>query len=118
MPVIEWFIHSSSEHGTTSVVLVNETAHVLRRSSSRYHLIIKGMSYQYCCQDGCQDGRCDTGASYHVRLLLERAKLAGATKVVVRMGQRNNYVGSIHGLPVYDVSEVEKIIADGIHIIP
>ncbi len=86
--------------GTATGVLIEGVVHILKRSSSRYHLAFAGQKGQYCCQDGC----CDRGLRSDVIAVVEGAKAHGATKVVIRTGQRGFYVRSIADLPVEDVS--------------
>ena len=98
--------------GRATGVLINGTVHVLKRSSSSYGLNIHGTRNQYCCQDGC----CDRGLQPDVALVVMRAKEFGATKVVVRTGQRSNYVGVIAELPVEDVSNHVGQISESVFI--
>lgn len=84
-----------------SAVVVDGVVHILKRSSSRYGLRFNnGRRLPYCCQDGC----CDRGLQPDVASLVRRAKEHGATKVVIRTGQRQFYCSQIAGLPVEDVS--------------
>ena len=86
----------------TTAIVVAETVHILKRSSSRYGLrFSNGRRLPYCCQDGC----CDRGLSPDVALLVRQAKELGAQKVIVRTGQRQYYCREIEGLPVEDVSD-------------
>lgn len=93
-------------------VIINDTVHILKRSSSSYGLNIGGLRLQYCCQDGC----CDAGLKPDVLFLVERAKELGATKVVIRTGQRGHYCSHIAGLPVECVSRNVGEIDEGIFI--
>lgn len=93
-------------------VLVKGIVYVLKRSSSRYGLVLNGGRGQFCCQDGC----CDRGLQPDVAHIVEQAKALGATKVVIRTGQRNFYVGTIAGLPVEDVTRHVGHIDEGIFI--
>jgi hypothetical protein len=87
-------------HGSATGVVINGAVHVLKRSSSRYHLSFDGRRGQYCCQDGC----CDRGLRPDVTQIVEEAKALGVTKVVIRTGQREFYQRTIAGLPVEDVT--------------
>lgn len=98
--------------GSANAAIINGTAHILKRSSSSYGLNIDGVRHQYCCQDGC----CDAGLRSDVSLLVAKAKELGATKVVIRTGQRGYYCGTIAGLPVEDVSNHVGEIDEGIFI--
>lgn len=98
--------------GSANAVIINGTAHILKRSSSSYGLNIDGYRAQYCCQDRC----CDAGLQSDVALLVELAKVFGATKVVIRTGQRDYYCREIAGLPVEDVSDHVGEIGEGIFI--
>lgn len=88
------------QNGNAIGVIINGTVHVLKRSSSRYHLQANGSSGQYCCQDGC----CDRGLRPDVGGVVAEAAKQGATKVVLRTGQREYFHREIAGLPVTDVS--------------
>lgn len=48
--------------------------------------------------------------------MVNQAKLLGATKVIIRTGQRSNYVGMIAGLPVEDVSNHVGEVDDDVFI--
>ena len=85
----------------TTAIVVAETVHILKRSSSRYGLrFSNGRRLPYCCQDGC----CDRGLQPEVAALVRQAKELGARTVIVRTGQRQYYCREIEGLPVEDVS--------------
>ncbi len=85
----------------TVAVVVAETVHILKRSSSRYGLrFSNGRRLPYCCQDGC----CDRGLQPEVAALVRQAKELGARTVIVRTGQRQYFCREIEGLPVEDVS--------------
>jgi hypothetical protein len=99
-------------YGQAEAVLVDGVAHVLKRSRSSYGLTINGWRRQYCCQHGC----CDQGLQLDVAMLVAMAKEHGATKVVLRIGQRQYYHSTIAGLPVECVSGHTGEIADGICI--
>jgi hypothetical protein len=86
--------------GNAIGVFINNDVHVSKRGSSSYGLFIRGERYQYCCQDGC----CDKGLRPDVADVVRQAKADGATRVVIRTGQRDYYVSQIEGLPVTDVS--------------
>lgn len=86
--------------GRTTGVVVDGKVHVLKRSSSRFGLRFNGDRLQFCCQDGC----CDRGLQPDVAKVVEEAKALGATKVIIRTGQREFYCSRIAGLPVEDVS--------------
>ncbi len=89
------------KNGGVRGFIIEGTVHVLKPSSSRYHLQTEDGGGQYVCQDGC----CDRGLASDVReVVMEAAKL-GATKVVLRAGQRGYYHREIAGLPVEDVSD-------------
>lgn len=95
--------------GRATAAIINGTAHILKRSSSSYGLLINGMRLQYCCQDSC----CDSGLRPDVESLVQQAKELGATKVVIRTGQRQYNYKNIVGLPVEDVSNhVGKVDED------
>lgn len=85
----------------TTGVLIGQDVHVCKPGSSSYGLFIRGIRHQYCCQDGC----CDRGLSASVADVVRQAKAEGATRVVIRTGQREYYVRQIEGLPVTDVSD-------------
>ena len=105
---------ATMRNGRVSAVLIESELHVLGQSSSSYGMTIPtGRRHQYICQDGC----CDAGLRPDVRELVEAAKALGATKVVIRTGQRQYYYETIAGLPVDDVgghlgSPVDGIIID------
>ncbi len=99
--------------GRARGVVLGDEVHVLKRSSSRYHLEHAGRRTQYVCQDGC----CDRGLSPEVSKVIEQAKKAGATKVVLRTGQQHFYHSHIHGLPVSDVSNRVGEVAEGWRIV-
>lgn len=80
--------------------IIEGTVHVLKPSSSRYHLETNEGGGQYVCQDGC----CDRGLRPDVEAVIREAKERGATQVVLRTGQRGYYHREIAGLPVKDVS--------------
>jgi hypothetical protein len=86
--------------GNATGVLIDSTVHVLKRSSSRFHLSGPDFYGQYVCQDGC----CDRGLRDDVSAVVRQAKEAGATSVVLRTGQRDYYLSEIHGLKTSDVS--------------
>ncbi len=98
--------------GAATGVVINNVVHILKRSSSRYHLAFAGMKGQYCCQDGC----CDRGLRSDVAEVVERAKTLGATKVIVRTGQYEFRKREIAGLPVEDVSNHVGAVGEGAHI--
>jgi len=93
-------------------VLAKGVVYVLKRSSSRYGLMLHGGRGQFCCQDGC----CDRGLQPDVANVVEQAKSVGATKVVIRTGQREFYVRQIAGLPVEDVEDHVGEVAEGIFV--
>lgn len=100
--------------GNATGKLIEGVVHVLKRSSSRYHLKGPGgFLGQYVCQDGC----CDRGVGPDVHSVVLQAKEAGATKVVLRTGQRGYYASEICGLPTHDVSGKRGVIAEGWEII-
>lgn len=98
--------------GRTIGVVLDGTVHILKRSSSRFHLAHAGLKGQYCCQDGC----CDRGLQPDVAEVVSQAKELGATKVIIRTGQRSYYVREIAGLPVEDVSNHVGEVGEGAHI--
>lgn len=93
---------------TVLCVVLGTDAHVLRRSRSSYRMLINGDPASYCCQDGC----CDGGLRSDVEQAVERAKEHGATRVILRTGQRFYHVAKIAGLPVSDVSGHTGVIDD------
>lgn len=100
--------------GNATGVLIEGTVHVLKSSSSRYHLSgPNGFRKQYVCQDGC----CDRGVRSDVRDVVGLAKEAGATNVVLRTGQRDYHAAEICGLPTKDVSWKCGVISEGWEII-
>ncbi len=100
--------------GSAKGILLGEDIHILKRSSSSYTMIVGNMTaYSYCCQDGC----CDRGLQADVRQVVETAKEQGATRVIIRTGQREYYHGSIAGLPVSDVSSHIGVIDERHRII-
>lgn len=104
---------STMRNGRVSGLLIEDTVHVLGRSSSSFGICTPdGSRHQYLCQDGC----CDKGLRSDVAALVESAKEMGATKVVVRTGQRDYYCCTIAGLPVEDVSGHVGSPIDGIII--
>jgi len=93
--------------------VITGTVHVLKPSSSSYGLSVGGKRLQYCCQDGC----CDAGLRPDVAAVVRKAKQEyGATKVVIRTGQRQFYRREIAGLPVEDVSDHVGPIDEAIFI--
>lgn len=104
---------TTMRNGRVSAVLIEETVHILGRSSSSFGMTIPtGSRHQYICQDGC----CDRGLRPDVLALVEQAKALGATKVVIRTGQNGYYHSQIAGLPVEDVSDHVGSPVDGIII--
>ncbi len=99
--------------GRATGALIGDVVHVLKRSSSRYGLMLHGVRRQYCCQDGC----CDSGLQSDVADVVRQAKELGATKVVIRTGQRSYYVGEIAGLPVKDVSDYVGRVGEDIFVV-
>lgn len=99
-------------NGRTRGVIIENTVHVLKPSSSRYHLASVGGTGQYCCQDGC----CDRGLTSDVHAVVAEAAKLGATKVVLRTGQRGFYCPTIAGLPVEDVTGHVGDAGEGAHI--
>ena len=101
--------------GDAKGIIIGDTVHVLKWSSSRYHLRHEegGVKHQYVCQDGC----CDRGLRPDVSEVIRQAKAQGATKVILRTGQREYYHPEIHGLKVLDVSNHTGKIADGWQIV-
>ncbi len=96
--------------GRATGVLIDGAAHVLKPSSSRYNLSgPDGFRKQYVCQDGC----CDAGLQGDVREVVAQAGALGATKVVVRKGQRSYWLDDICGLPVHCVSGEVGEVAEG-----
>lgn len=96
--------------GNATGVLIEGAVHVLKPSSSRYNLSGPGgFRKQYVCQDGC----CDRGLQRDVESVVAEAKAAGATKVVVRKGQRSYWLNNICELPVHCVSGEVGEIAEG-----
>lgn len=96
--------------GRATGIVLDGVVHVLKRSSSRYHLNGK----QYVCQDGC----CDEGLAPDVSEVILKAKEAGATKVILRTGQREYFHREIHGLSVSDVTNHVGVVTDGWEITP
>jgi len=96
-------------NGRTTGVIVNGTVHVLKPSSSRYHLDTYG---QYACQDGC----CDRGLRSDVAAVVSEAAELGATKVVLRTGQREYCHREIAGLPVEDVTNHVGEVGEGMFV--
>lgn len=87
---------------STAALLIEGTAYVLKPSLSSYGIWNpKGERLSFCCQDGC----CDRGLQPDVLEVVERAKAEGATKVVLRVGQRVYCRAHIAGLPVECVSD-------------
>ena len=100
-------------NGYASAILVGTDAHILKMSSSRYHLALpNGNKGQYCCQDGC----CDMGLAPDVLAVVEMAKAKGATRVIVRTGQRGYYLSEIGGLPTSDVTSHIGDLGEGARI--
>lgn len=100
------------QNGNTTGVIINGAVHVLKPSSSRYHLQANGASGQYVCQDGC----CDRGLRPDVSAVVAEAAKLGATKVVLRTGQREYFNREIAGLPVHDVSNCVGDAGEGAHV--
>lgn len=98
--------------GSTNAIIIKGVVHILKKSKSSYGLNIAGVRLQYCCQDGC----CDAGLKSDVLFLVEIAKELGATKVVIRVGQRGHYCSHIAGLPVECVSMHVGEIDEGIFV--
>ena len=99
-------------NGRAKGVIIEGTVHVLKPSSSRYHLRAGGMNGQYVCQDGC----CDRGLSGDVQAVVAEAAGLGATKVVLRTGQGGFYHPKIAGLPVEDVTNHVGDLSEGARI--
>lgn len=96
-------------HGYAQGFMIGTDIHVLKRSSSSYGLNVPGNGrFQYCCQDGC----CDRGLQEDVRSVVRQAKEMGATRVIIRTGQRSYYKAEIEGLPTSDVSEHVGAVGD------
>jgi hypothetical protein len=87
--------------GSVSGIIIDDVVHILKPSSSRFALRLGDVLNSYCCQDGC----CDAGLQPDVDEVVSAAKMLGATKVIIRMGQRGYRLGGIAGLPVEDVSD-------------
>ena len=86
--------------GRATGILLEDEVHILKSSTSRYHLVSDGFRRQYACQ--C--GGCDCGLSPDVSEVVLMAKEAGATKVVMRTAhQKDYYHHTIHGLPISNV---------------
>ncbi|OGZ08615.1 MAG: hypothetical protein A2942_00145 [Candidatus Lloydbacteria bacterium RIFCSPLOWO2_01_FULL_50_20] len=100
------------KNGCATGVIINGTVHVLKPSSSRYHLRAEGAGGQYVCQDNC----CDRGLRSDVEAIVAEAAARGATKVVLRMGQREYHYPMIAGLPVKDVSNCVGDVGEGARI--
>jgi len=100
------------KNGRATGVVIGQTVHVLKPSSSRYHLAFGERFGQYACQDGC----CDAGLAPDVEAVVREAVGCGATKVVLRTGQRGYYHRMIAGLPVKDVSNCVGEIEEDAHI--
>lgn len=96
-------------NGLTTGIIINGAVHVLKLSSSRYHLAASGVDWQYACQDGC----CDRGLRRDVEAVVAEAATLGATKVVLRTGQREFYHRVIAGLPVEDVTRHVGDVGEG-----
>lgn len=99
--------------GNAKGVQIGDGVHILKRSSSRFHLEGGGSREQYVCQDGC----CDCGLMPDVSKVVMQAKEAGATKVFLRTGQRSYRLAEIHGLPVHCVSYAQEELAEGWRIV-
>ena len=99
--------------GNATGVLIEGVVHVLKPSSSRFHLDGGGARRQYVCKDGC----CDRGLTLDVSTVVMQAKDAGATKIVLRTGQRSYWLSEIHGLPVHCVSGKLGEVVEGWKII-
>jgi len=97
------------ELGYTRGLIVGTDVHVLKPSRSTYAVFGRGHRQSYCCQDGC----CDSGLRPDVVRLVEAAKEQGATRVILRTGLGSNYVRTIAGLPVSDVSNHVGELGDG-----
>ena len=98
------------KNGRATGVVLGNTVHVLKPSSSRYHLqTAEGAGGQYVCQDGC----CDRGLLPDVEAVVREAAGCGATKVVLRTGQRGYHHREIAGLPVKDVSSCVGDVEEG-----
>ena len=91
------------QNGRATGVIINDTVHVLKPSSSRFHLRADGIDAQYCCIGSC----CDDGLRSDVRAVIEAAKSLSAKRVVLRTSQHevNNRAVASLGLPLSDVSE-------------
>jgi hypothetical protein len=99
--------------GPAGAVFVKGVVHILKPSSSSYGMTLpSGLRRQYACQDGC----CDRGLRLDVANLVLLAKEFGATKVILRTGQRQYAVQRIHDLPVEDVSAHVGQVIDGMFI--
>ena len=105
-------MHRIVSAGCATGFVINDAVHVCKRSSSSFGLMVDGVRHQYCCQDGC----CDRGLRSDVAQVVAQAKELGATKVIIRTGQRFNYVGEIAGLPVEDVSNHVGEVSEGVFI--
>ena len=97
--------------GNAVGVLINGVVHILKRSSSRFHLDGGGASRQYCCLGSC----CDGGLREDVRCVVEEAKSNGATHVVLRTSQHdsNNREVANLGLKLSDVGYHPRNLAEG-----
>lgn len=97
--------------GNTTGVVINGTVHVLKRSTSRYHLRANGAGGQYCCLGSC----CDGGLRSDVRAVVEEAKALGATRIVIRTSQHwsNNRAIAELGLDVSDVTDRLGDVGEG-----
>jgi hypothetical protein len=100
-------------NGITTALVFDGVVYVFKPSSSSYGLCTPdGRRHQFVCQDGC----CDAGLQQDVAEVVEAASIVGATKVVLRTGQRQFYRPTIAGLPVEDVSGHIGEIAKGLSI--
>ena len=100
--------------GIARCAVVDQTAYILKPSSSRYRLRTPdGNSHQFVCLDKC----CEAGVSEIVRSLAEEAVKAGAELIVLRTGLIYHQPSRIVGIPVQDVSEHSMSGVRGMDII-
>jgi hypothetical protein len=95
--------------GYTRGLVIGTDVHVLKQSRSTYAIFAGGHRQSYCCQDGC----CDSGLRSDVERVVEAAKEHGVARVILRTGLGSNYVRTIAGLPVSDVSNHVGALGDG-----
>ena len=99
--------------GNLTVAVIGTDAHVLRRSSSRFHIDFGMGPKQYLCLGAC----CDFGVQPDVEALVKTAKVLGAKRVIIRTSARSDlYCPEIAGLVVSDVTKHVGSPAEGVHI--